>query len=358
MEKIKIGFVGAGYMGQIAHIANYAILPDVELTALAEGRLETAKAVAQHYGIKAVYKSYQEMLQRARLDAVVAIMHFNLHHKVVPEILERDLPLFTEKPICVRFETSKKILRQIRGKGNIYQIGYMKRCDLGSRYVKEKIVEWRQSKEFGNLNYLRVTMAPGGDWTFGMDPPIDMGDKAFYDKQVPEPPPRWMTKKQTDAYIEFLNFYSHQVNLIRYLLDEDYSIIYVSENGKIVVAKSKSGIDIVFEIATYQAANEWHEFYEVFFDKGKIRLSLPAPLARQHAGEVEIYENKGKDVIYRRPVIMQRWSMLEQARFFVDTVKTKKKPISPASDAVKDLEIAEEYVKILFGTQTMTSQNK
>jgi len=70
MEKIKIGFVGAGYMGQLAHIANYAALPDVELTALAEGRRETAKAVAQRYGIKTIYSNHKEMLQKAELDAV------------------------------------------------------------------------------------------------------------------------------------------------------------------------------------------------------------------------------------------------------------------------------------------------
>ncbi len=60
-KKIKIGFVGAGYMGQRAHIANYATLPDVELTALAEGRTETAKAVAQRYGIKTTYSNHMEV---------------------------------------------------------------------------------------------------------------------------------------------------------------------------------------------------------------------------------------------------------------------------------------------------------
>lgn len=45
MEKIKIGFIGAGYMGQAAHIANYTLLSDVKFTSLAERRKETAKAV-------------------------------------------------------------------------------------------------------------------------------------------------------------------------------------------------------------------------------------------------------------------------------------------------------------------------
>lgn len=148
--------------------------------------------------------------------------------------------------------------------------------------------------------------------------------------------------------MDFINYYIHQVNLIRYLLNEDYSIEYVDSSGKVLVAKSNSGIAIVLEIGTYQIVNEWHEFYEAFFDRGIIKLSLPAPLARQRAGEVEIYENKGKNSLYQKPVIPQKWSMLEQARFFIDAVRNKKRPISPASDAVKDLAIGEDYVKKLF----------
>ncbi len=73
MEEIKIGFIGSGHMGQRAHIANYATLPDVELTALAEGRTETAKAVAQCYGIKTIYSDHKEMLEKAQLDEDYAV---------------------------------------------------------------------------------------------------------------------------------------------------------------------------------------------------------------------------------------------------------------------------------------------
>ena len=40
--------------------------------------------------------------------------------------------------------------------------------------------------------------------------------------------------------------------------------------------------------------------------------------------------------------------MLEQARFFIAAVRNKERSISSALDAVKDLEIAEDYVKKLF----------
>ena len=45
MDKIRIGFVGAGSMGQMAHLRNYVVLPDCEVVAIAEVREKTAKLV-------------------------------------------------------------------------------------------------------------------------------------------------------------------------------------------------------------------------------------------------------------------------------------------------------------------------
>ena len=64
-NKVRLGFVGAGYMGQLAHIANYATIGGCELVALAEGRAETAKAVAEKYGIQEVYVDHHSLLEKA-----------------------------------------------------------------------------------------------------------------------------------------------------------------------------------------------------------------------------------------------------------------------------------------------------
>jgi len=66
-----------------------------------------------------------------------------------------------------------------------------------------------------------------------------------------------------------------------------------------------------------------------------------------HAYGLHWWEQRKKS-IYERPVIIQRWSILEQAQLYVDAVKNRKRLISPCSDAVKDLEIAEDYVKKLW----------
>ena len=48
-EKIRIGFVGVGGMGQCAHLRNYATMGDCEVVAIAEIRPELGQRVAQKY---------------------------------------------------------------------------------------------------------------------------------------------------------------------------------------------------------------------------------------------------------------------------------------------------------------------
>ena len=47
VEIVRIGIIGAGTMGQCAHLRNYAITPGCKVVALAELRPKLANAVAQ-----------------------------------------------------------------------------------------------------------------------------------------------------------------------------------------------------------------------------------------------------------------------------------------------------------------------
>ena len=72
MDKIRIGFVGVGGMGQCAHLRNYVTLPDCEVVAIAEIREQLGKLVAQRYGVPRVYGSHEELLASEKLDGIVA----------------------------------------------------------------------------------------------------------------------------------------------------------------------------------------------------------------------------------------------------------------------------------------------
>ena len=349
-NKVRLGFIGSGFMGQLAHIANYATVPDCELVALAEGRVETAKAVAKHYGIQEIYANHKEMLAKADIDAVVAIMGFHLYSSLIPDILEAGKPVATEKPMCIRAESARRMTALAEEKGVIYQVGYMKRHDPGSKYVRETVQKWKASGECGRMTYVRVTM-PSGDWTYQIEPPISMGDSAPpYEGQTGEAPPEWMGD-MGGHYNGFINFYIHQVNLLRYLMGEDYEVTYVDPTSSLLVAKSESGVPCVLEMASYGLRNRWDEFYKICFEGGKIDLQIPAPMARQHAGDVVVYKGSGFDADepqMMRPILPQLWGFREQARHFVECIRDGKGTISPASEAVKDLEVSEQFIRCIM----------
>jgi len=349
-KKVRMGFVGAGLMGQLAHLANYAVLPDVELVALAEGRRKTAELVAARYGIDRTYPNHREMLADARLDAVVAVLPYRLHHAVVPDILNAAKPCLTEKPIAVRAETGRRLAELARKQGVVYQIGYNKRSDPASQYAKRLIGEWRASAEFGPLRYARVEMPPG-DWMQQAEPPLSAGEEQpTYKDQQGEPMPEWMDQKTQRLYDTFINYYIHQLNLLRYLLGEDYRVRYADPAGLTFSATTDTGVTATFEMAAYHCRDHWEETYTVCFEKGYVRVEVPAPMARQ-AGRVKVYKGAGDVTACEAPLMKSRWSMREQARRFIESVRDGRPNISPPEDAVKDLEVAEQYVRCLLASR-------
>jgi len=343
---IKLGFIGAGHMGQIAHLANYARLEGVELVAVAEGRPQLARKVADHYGIREVYPNHRELLHHADVDAVIAIMGFDLHHAVVPDILNAGKHLLTEKAICLRPETGQAMADLAIEKGLIYQIGYMKRCDAGARYVKEKIAEWTASDAMGKLRYVRCTGAMT-DWVWGMDDPLRTDETPPpYEDEKPEVPPQWMSEEDGRRYVSFVNFYIHQVNLMRYLIDEEYSLRYVSPDGMLIVAQSESGVPVTLEAGTNQIPKQWQERYTICFEKAEIELELGAPLHRQMVGRVRVTQAGPSGPIHTTPFLGHGWAFQEQAQMFIQSLRGTAPVLSPASAAIADLHISEDYIRM------------
>ncbi|MBE7464540.1 MAG: Gfo/Idh/MocA family oxidoreductase [Planctomycetes bacterium] len=346
--KIRIGMVGGGYMGQLAHLANYAQLENVQVVALAEGRPEQARLVAQRYGIPKVYANHREMLDGSahELDAVVAIMGFGLHHAVVPDILKAKKHLITEKPICVRTDTAESLAGLARQQGVVYQVGYMKRFDPGTRTAKAQLDDWRASGKAGKLRYARMTAAMT-DWMWGVEKPINSKEPyPEYEGEKPEPAPAWMSEEQGKQYHSFVNFWIHQVNLMRHLLGEPYGLKYVSRDGLLMVAESAGGVPVTFELHTNRIKNQWEERFTLCFEKAQLDLNLHAPLHRQAPGEVTVRTEGEHGPVETRLFTGNGWAFFEQARLFTASLRGEAPVLSPALEAVEDLRIAEQFIQL------------
>ncbi len=348
MDRVRMGFVGAGFMGQLAHIANYAQVPDCEMVALAEGRTELARKVAARYGIAKLYRDHKELAADPDVEAVAAIMHYRLNYAVVKDLLEAGKHVITEKPITVSMAEADELVALAQTKGLIYQVGYMKRHDTGVTLARETIEQFRQSGEYGVPELARVWCF-GGDWLVGIEDPIRT------DEQVPDYGyqglgfPEWISAQHHALFNRLLNLYSHVTNLLRYLIGEDYALEHVAwkpDKPFVVSGWSESDIHCVFECSDLKAAR-WYEGVELHFPQAAIRIDTPAPMARQTHADVTVY-TMGDWPELRRPIPRPSWAFLEQARHFVACVRGEVPPCSPASDAAKDIALAEAAIRLVM----------
>ena len=165
-QKVKIGFVGVGSMGQCAHLKNYVTLDTCEVVAIAEIREELGQKVAARYDIPCVYTSHTAMLANEKLDGIVASQPFDRHGVLISDLLKFGVPIFTEKPLAASFQVGEQIAATVKASGTWHMVGYHKRSDPATMAAKAEIERLKESEELGKLTYVRILM-PAGDWIAG-----------------------------------------------------------------------------------------------------------------------------------------------------------------------------------------------
>jgi hypothetical protein len=227
-------------------------------------------------------------------------------------------------------------------------VGYHKRSDPATEFAKSIADSWRASGEFGRMRYIRVTM-PAGDW-------VANGFEGMISSDDPYPPIQgepnvkyWPNEAYNNEYDSFVNYYIHQVNALRFLLGEDYSVKYADKAGVTLTAESVSGIPAVIEMSPWTTSLDWQEEYLIAFEKGWIKIELPAPLASNKAGKVTVFEDNGKKSapVTWSPTLPHVHAMKNQASNFVKFIRGEKGVPCDSHEAVKDLQIARDYIDLL-----------
>lgn len=349
MSKVRIGFIGAGSMGQCAHLKNYATLGDCEVVAIAELRRGLREKVAARYAIPHAYENHEQMLAYEALDGLVVPQPFTRHSTLIPEVLKAGLPIFTEKPLAGSIQAADRILQALKQSGTWHMVGYHKRSDPATRYAKAEILRLLQTGELGEMRYVRILM-PAGDWVAG-----GFNDLIRSDEKVGgltwDPAPDDMDTELYQKYISFVNYYIHQVNLLRFLLGEPYRVTYADPSGVLLAAQSASGIAATIEMSPYTSTVDWHESAFVAFQHGYVKIELPAPLASNRPGRVELFRDPGNGATPQTIAPSLPWvhAMRQQAMSFVAAIKGKAKPPCEAAEAMEDLKVAREYLRLFAG---------
>ena len=349
MDKVRIGFVGVGYMGQCAHLKSYVTVPDCEVVAIAEIRENLGKKVAAHYGVPKVYKNHEDMLASEKLDGIVASQMFTRHGTLIPELLKAGVPVFTEKPIAGTIENGQKVVEAADKNSTWHMVGYHKRSDPATMYAKAEIDRLKATGELGAMKYVRISM-PAGDWVANGLMGVITSDDPMPQLEV-DPPASDMDAATSEMYFLFVNYYIHQINLMRHLLGESYKVTYADKSGVLLTVEGESGVTGIIEMSAYNTTIDWQESALVAFERGWVKLDLPAPLAINRPGNVEILRDPGNGVVPERIIPQLPWihAMRQQAMNFVSAIKGESKPLCEGKEALEDLIVARDYIRLFKG---------
>ncbi|MBB6670485.1 Gfo/Idh/MocA family protein [Cohnella nanjingensis] len=265
---VKIGLIGAGFMGGM-HAACYEALLrtlDFKVTAVADDNPQKAETVAAKFGAQA-FASAAELIARGDVTAVDICLPTYLHAETAIAAMNRGLDVFIEKPVCLNEQEAERLLAAQRQSGVKAMVGHVIR--YWPEYVELKALA--DSGIYGKVVsavFNRISPKPDWAWQGWLDDPDKSGSAA-------------------------LDLHIHDVDFVRYLLgDPDrISSMTVSDGG------AKNHIFSLYEYPDavvsleggwdYPAALPFEMSYRVKFERATVLFSS----AKQPT--LAIYEENG-----------------------------------------------------------------
>ena len=151
-DTIRFGIIGTGMMG-CEHIQNIALVPGVEVTAIADsnersrawGRLAVEREVE-------VYTDYRDLLAKAPVDAVVVATPNYTHHEVIQAVFRTRKHVLVEKPLCTEVDDCRRVVEAAARHPGLVWVG------MEYRYVRPvaRLVEEVHEGAVGLLRMLTI----------------------------------------------------------------------------------------------------------------------------------------------------------------------------------------------------------
>jgi predicted dehydrogenase len=354
LTDIRLAYVGCGFMAQNVHLPNFSSLPGCKLIALAEKRKLLRETVAAKYGIARTYERHSDLVSDSEIDAVAVSADYTGQGEIAANLLRAGKHVFMEKPMAVSLGQAERILQAAKSGGARLMIAYMKRFDPGNVFIQQMAQNWRRENTAGAILFVR-NHGFGGDWLSGLEPlMIDTGEPI--ERPVSAHLPEWLPPTFQKSYIDYLQQYTHNINLLRFLLDvervdqiEVESVNLDPDGFTGIVVLRMAGVRCVVESAKSDF-HGWDEHTQVYFERGWLKVASQPLLSRSACSQVEIYQRRSvPEYRYPTPAPIPTWCYREEAKHFIESLQNKTPFRSSGEDTFADVWIMEQIYKAFVG---------
>jgi len=257
--RVNVGIIGAGRIGRL-HAEHLAYrIPDANIIAIADIRVEAAERCAAYLQIPSAVQDHREIMENPDIEAVIICSSTDTHAQMIEEAAAAGKHIFCEKPIDFDLARIDRALEAVDKAGVKLQIGFNRRFDPNFKRVREMVADGK----IGTPHILRIT------------------------SRDPEPPPIEYVRVSGGI---FLDMTIHDFDMARYLIGSEVSEIYAAGGVMVDPEIGKAG-DIDTAVITLRFANGtigtidnsrravygYDQRVEVFGSEGMIAVSNNSP---------------------------------------------------------------------------------
>ena len=304
MEKLKVGVIGVGSLGQ-HHARVYTELSHAALAGVADSSEARAKEIGAKHKVP-FFADYRELMPK--VQAVSIVVPTSLHHAVARDCLEAGVHVLVEKPIAAAPEQAREMVALARAKSLVMQVGHIERFNPAVRAAAQHVADPK---------FVEVTrIAPYA--ARGTDVPVVL-DLMIHD---------------IDIILSFVRSPLESISAIGFSL--------VSDKEDIANARLEFQNGCVANVTASRISTKKERKIRFFQRNAYVSIDYMKP-------EVKLYRLKGEPkgvldlarmVDYKEPKLDKVEPLKAELCSFVDSVKEGKEPLVTGEDGLRALEVA------------------
>lgn len=129
---LKVGVFGVGHLGKF-HLNNWKEIAGVKLVGFFDPNADTAKQVAEEYGLKR-YTDAEKLIDAC--DIVDVVTPTDQHYEVCMSAIRKGKHVFVEKPLAATIKEGRDIVNFVREAGVKLQVGHIERFNPAFLAIK------------------------------------------------------------------------------------------------------------------------------------------------------------------------------------------------------------------------------
>ncbi|MCU0911139.1 MAG: Gfo/Idh/MocA family oxidoreductase [Rhodobacteraceae bacterium] len=311
-DKLNIGVLGCGPIAQAGHFESCTKARNARLYAVCDVAADLRDRMAVAHGAERAFGDYDEMLADPAVQAVIVATSDAFHVEASIRALRAGKHVLCEKPVAMGLPETERLAEVVRETGLTFQIGHMKRYDIGlqeaKRFVDDGMGEMVALKAWYCDSTHRYAM------TDAVQPLIVRSAQARRPAEDP--------KADLRRYY-MLAHGSHLVDTARYFAGP-----LVSVNARLSDRRGMHCwfVDVEFENGalghldlTVAVRMDWHEGFTIYGARGSVTARTYNPWYFR-SSDVEIFHEA--DATTRRPLGADGHFYRRQVEGFADTVLT------------------------------------